>query len=147
MGGRLAHLAEVVQRRYDARSKMMAPDTVDNHTGRERVFGRTKPFGKSSSSARSAAARRGIFNRRCPGRYHADESRLHERPAAFRIATNQEIGWRRLIVAGPREKEAAFDGLALYAFARCRFIARTVRREAIIAVRDDRCRGQRLGAL
>src|SRR6516162_4127435 len=122
MSGRLAHFAEVIQRRYDARPKMVAPDAIDDHASRERVFRRAKPFCKSSSSARSVAVRRRILNRRVPVCNHADESRLHERPPALRIAADQEIGWRRLIAAGPREEEAAFADIALHAFARRRLI-------------------------
>src|SRR5438132_10727291 len=67
---------------------------------------------------------------------HRDESRLHQRAAAFDIASNQEVGWRRLVAARPAMQKAAFDGLALNAFTRRWLVAGAVRSETVIAVGD-----------
>src|SRR6185295_13264362 len=126
----------VIQCPDDAATEMMMPDAIDDHARRERIVGRAQPFGQRPSATGSmAVSGRRLHGRIAVGR-HGDESGLHERSAALEIAPNQEIGWRRLVAARSAMQKAAFDGLALDAFAWRGLVAFTVRSETVIAVGD-----------
>ena len=99
MGGRLAHLAEVLERGDDAAAEMLLPEAIDDDPRGHRILRRGDPLREREPAARRVAVGARNFGRRIAVGDDVDEARLHLRAVALDVAANQEIRRRHLVAA------------------------------------------------
>ena len=115
---------------------MVVPDAVHSHACGKRILARGQPFRQREASAGGMprGGRQGGSGVAVSGHFH--EARLRFGAMTVHVAADHEIRWRGLVPACAGVDVTAFHGLAQVTFTGCGFVARSIRREAVVAVGD-----------